>query len=148
MSIEKNIDFEDTVEFVWSWVAQVHSHLGIQGWTYPHEGALKPGISISARNDIANHLFQMIATTNQPDLMAKALTIRLNFLVTIKNNFHLPHTYFSLKEHGKEKRADWDSTAFCHALDEDVEDLLNTFGYCRVLGEKHLVADAASKKKI
>lgn len=142
------IDFDQTVEFVWNWVAQLHAHLGVQGWGYPHDDKRKRGISIGARNEIADHLLQMIANTKQPDRVMKALTIQLNFLTKATNQFHLPYHYFSFSDHGKEKVGDWDSSIFCQALDEDIEELLNTFGCCHVLGEKHLVADAASKKKI
>lgn len=149
MALEKvNIDFEDTVKFVWSWVAQVHSHLGVHGWTYPYDDSRKRGISISARNDIANCLFEMIKHTEQTKIFLEALNIQLNFLTTAKNEFHLPYHYFSFTKRGKEKNGQWDSVLFCRALEEDVQDLLNTFGYCSVLGEKHFVADTASKKKI
>lgn len=143
-----NIDFDETVEFVWAWVARMQLHLGNHGWKYKVNHVLKRGIGVNARKDLADHLFKTIVDAEDPHTVMKALSVQIELLTHSRCKNDLPQEYYTSIENSGTKRVQWDSGKFCHALDEDLEQVMDTFGYCTVLGEKHLRADNQIKKKM
>lgn len=133
-----NLDVDDTVEFVWDWVAQMNAHLGVNGWTHEDLGMHHRGISPSALNILADHLFKMIVDAKNPHIVMKALTIQIHALTNNMCKYNVPSAYLFTTKTNEQTQVQWKSESFCWALDEDVAQLLQTFNACAVLGEKHM----------
>lgn len=138
------IDFDDTVEFVWSWAAQLNAHLSVHGWTCRDDAnRIQRGIKSSARLEIVDHLLDMIFKSDTPKILTKALSIQIQALTNNACKYNIPEAYLSI---GAEKnQAIWNSENFCAALDHDINELMETFGYAQILGEKHMVPEKTKK---
>lgn len=133
-----NLDFEDTVEFVWSFVAKVRSHLIVHGWTYHDAGVQHRGISTSSLNILADHLFKMIVNAENPRVVVQALTIQIQALTNNSCKYDLPSAYLLITKTHEQTQVQWESKSFCRALDEDIAKMVQSFNDCMVLGEKYM----------
>lgn len=141
-----NIDFDETLEFVWGWIAQFNAHLVENRWTYPENDVSKPGISPGARKDVADYLLKTIFNSPTPTVLMKALTMQLKVMTTTSEKYNIPHGYLVVDE--QKGTGQWDSQTFTTALKKDIDDLLATLEVYRALGEQYLNSTNTVKHKM
>lgn len=141
----KAIDFDATVEFVWNWVAQLQAHMSTHGWSYTNDnGVEKRGTTSNTRREIASHLFEKIVHSDTPDIVMKALSVQIAVLTDNSCKYNIPNAYLLVNQ--ERGQALWNVNRFCTALDEDLDQLMETYGYCQVLGQQHMSASDKHKK--
>lgn len=144
-----NIDFDETVEFVWEWVANLNAYLIQSGWGHSNDNNTNTmrGLSHSNMEDVANHLFKTILGSPNPQRIMKALVIHGKTLTNSSNRPALPRQYLEVKRKDDNERFIWNLAKFCQALDEDVQRTVTRFDVFYKLGEQQ-VALLSPKKKI
>lgn len=142
--MDNTLDFDETVNFVSKWVAQLQSYLSVNGWSYATDGTRHRGITDKARTKLVEHLFAKIWHSERPQALMEALSVHLSSLTNLSNTYDLPTTYVS--ENKATKKAIWDSEVFCQALDYDVAELMSVWECCNKVGAKYLSAEVKKNK--
>lgn len=144
-----NIDFDETVEFVWNWATTLNAYLVQAEWGYQNDNSpvTKRGLSNRNMDDVANHLFKSILKAEDPQRIMKSLSIHLTALTNSSKRPALPREYLEVERKDDNERFIWNLANFCQALDEDVQRTVAKFDAFYQLGEQQ-VAQLSPKKKM
>lgn len=142
--MNNTLDFDQAVNFVSKWVAQLQSYLSVNRWAYTSDGTHHWGISKSERAELVEHLFAKIWHSDRPQILMEALSVHLSSLTNISNKYNLPKTYVS--ESKDTNHATWDTKIFCQALDYDVAQLMSVWTCCSEVGAKYLSTEVKKNK--
>lgn len=140
--MDNTLDFDQAVNFVSKWVAQLQSYLSVNRWAYTSDGTRHWGIAKSERAELVEHLFAKIWHSDRPQILMEALSVHLSSLTTLSST--LPKTYVG--ENAETKSPTWDTEVFCQALDYDVAQLVSVWTYCNDVGAKYMSAEVKKNK--
>lgn len=145
------IDFDDTVDFVWDWVAKLNAYLAQNGWkTDIKDPSSARGLSDTSMEEVADHLFKMVLKAQHPQRVIRALDIQLQSLINTNRTPALPAVYVEIRteDNGKNKRSMWNTNNFCATLEKDVNRLVSKFEAFHTLGEQNFATAVKLKSTV
>lgn len=121
-----NIEFEDTVEFVWEWTTQLNAHLLAHGWGTV--GGELRGLPTSSLTNLSSKLLEMILSSEDPHRFMKAMNHQIQAFQSITKFPQLPHSYvkFIKNEDGSESPR-WNLEIFAQALNADINRVVQCY---------------------
>jgi len=125
-----NIDFEDTVEFVWNWTTKLNAHLLAHGWgTVGGKSTTHVrGLTTSNLTDLSSKLLEMILSSEDPHHFMKAMNHQMQAFQSIAKFPELPRSYVKIIENrnGSESSR-WNLEIFTEALRTDINRIVQLY---------------------
>lgn len=142
---DKNIDFNETVEFVWDWIAQLNAHLLSHNWGTIGAAVHQRGLATSNLQSLSSELLKMIFASEDPQRFMNAMSRQIQSFQTITNFPQLPRSYVKIiqDEEGTESSR-WNLEVFTQALHTDITRIVEAY---KVIENEANVQYAASTKK-
>lgn len=142
-----NIDFDDSVEFVWDWVVQLNAHLVSHNWGTIGGTAEQyaRGLSSPSIQALSSELLKMIFESEDPQHFMKAMNRQMQSFQTITKFPQLPRAYLKIIETNGVEASRWDLKMFTQALHTDITRIVEC--YKLVEQEANIKYTASTKKQ-
>lgn len=143
-----NIDFDETVEFVWDWVVQLNAHLLSHNWGTiggTTEQYVR-GLSGPYIQDLSSELLKMIFDSEEPELFMKAMNRQIQSFQTITQFPQLPRAYLKIIDINGGEASRWDLKMFTEALHTDISRIVQCYNVIQKQAERQYTASTKKHK--